>query len=50
MSERYERTSERTNEWPSTYIPIHGCSAPLWGDAALAVVVEAVVAAVDAHG
>ena len=21
---------ERTSEWPSTYVPIHGCSDPLW--------------------
>ena len=29
-SERCERTSERTSEWPSTYVPILGCSAALW--------------------
>ena len=29
MSEQYERTSKRTNKWLSTYVPIHGRSAPL---------------------
>ena len=29
-SERCERTSERTSEWPNTYVPNLGCSAPLW--------------------
>ena len=28
-SERCKRTSEQTSEWPSTYLPILGCSAPL---------------------
>ena len=28
MSERCEQTSKRTSEWPSTYIPILGCSKP----------------------
>ena len=28
-SERCERTSERTSDSPSTYVPILGCSAPL---------------------
>ena len=28
MSERRERTSERTSEWPSTYVPILGFSNP----------------------
>ena len=28
-SEWCERTSEETSEWPSTYVPILGCSAPL---------------------
>ena len=26
MSERYEQMSERTSEWPSTYVPIKGLS------------------------
>ena len=30
MSEKFEQTSKRMSEWPSTYIPILGCSAPLW--------------------
>ena len=30
MSERCERTVERTSEWPSTYIPILRCSKPPW--------------------
>ena len=30
ISERCERTSEQTSEWPSTYIPILGCLEPLW--------------------
>ena len=30
MSERCKWTSERTSEWPSVYVPILGCSAPLW--------------------
>ena len=29
-SERCERMSKRTSEWPSTYVPILDCSAPLW--------------------
>ena len=29
MSELCERTSKRTSEWPNTYVPILGCSAPL---------------------
>ena len=28
MSERCERTSERTSEWPSTYVSILVCSRP----------------------
>ena len=28
MSERCERTSERTSEWPRTHVPIHDCSKP----------------------
>ena len=28
MSERCERTSEQTSEWPSTYDSIHGCFEP----------------------
>ena len=28
-SERMSGASERTSEWPSTYVPILGCSAPL---------------------
>ena len=31
-SERCERTSERTSEWPSTYIWILVCSRPQWSD------------------
>ena len=31
MSEQFERTSELTNEWPTTYVPILGCSKPLCG-------------------
>ena len=30
VSERYERTSERTSEWPSTYVPIISGSEPPW--------------------
>ena len=29
MSRRREQTSKQTSEWPSTYVPILGCSAPL---------------------
>ena len=29
MSEQCERMSERTSEWPSTNVPVLGCSAPL---------------------
>ena len=28
MSERCERTSERTSEWPGTYVPITSLSEP----------------------
>ena len=28
-SEHCEQTSERTSKWPSAYVPILGCSAPL---------------------
>ena len=28
MSERCERASERTSEWPSTYVPITSLSKP----------------------
>jgi len=28
MSERCKQMSKKTNEWPSTYISIHGCSKP----------------------
>ena len=30
VSEVSERTSERTSEWPSTFVPILGCSTQLW--------------------
>ena len=30
MSERCKWISERTSEWPSTYVSNHGCSEPLW--------------------
>ena len=30
MSERCERTSEQTSEWPGTYVPITGSSKPPW--------------------
>ena len=30
MSERCEGTSERTSEWPSTYVSILVCSRPQW--------------------
>ena len=30
MRERFERTSERTREWPSTYVSFLCCSEPQW--------------------
>ena len=30
MSERCEWTYKWKNEWPGTYVPILGCSEPLW--------------------
>ena len=35
MSEWCERTSERTSEWPSTYVSILVCSRPQCGGAAV---------------
>ena len=34
-SERCERTSEQTSEWPSTYVSILVCSRPQWDGMAL---------------
>ena len=34
MSERCERTSERTSKWPSTYVSILVCSRPQWNEEA----------------
>ena len=48
MSERCERTSEWTSEWPSTYVLILGCSEPLCNVVVVVVVVVIIIQAATA--